>query len=308
MPDIVICEFLDDAALADIPGTYSYVYDPALIERPDELASLLVDARALVVRSYIDVTAALLDTGPKLKVVGRIGVGLNNIDLEACAARGIAVVNAPGENAKSVGEYAVTAALMLLRGAFQANAAVLAGSWPRTEMMGLELCGKSYGVVGYGNTGRASADCALALGMSVLACDPYVPADDPAWRRVERADFATLMQSVDAVSLHVPLTDETRYMVDAAAMADMKPGSVLINAARGGVVDETALVAMLKSGHLAGAALDVFENEPFEASEAGKFEGIGNLILTPHIAGVTHEANRRTSFTVIRNVLAALKQ
>ncbi len=307
MADIVICEFLDEDALAQIPDSYSCLYDPTLLNRPDEMRAELAKAKAFVVRSYVDVTGELLDAGPGLEVVGRIGVGLNNVDLAACAARGIKVVNAPGTNAASVGEYAVTAAMMLLRtGAFQANAEVLAGSWPRNQMIGAEVACKVLGVIGYGNTGRASATRAAALGMSVMACDPYVPDDDPAWQAVERAELAPLLSASDVVSLHVPLTDETRYMIDELAIQAMKPGAVVINAARGGVVDETALAAALRAGQLAGAALDVFETEPFESGQAARFAGIGNLILTPHIAGVTHESNRRTSFTVIENLVEAL--
>lgn len=307
MADVVICEFLDAAALEQIPGDVTLLYDPTLLERPDELRRELAVARALVVRSYVEVTGDLLDAGPQLEVVGRIGVGLNNVDLDACAARNIKVVSAPGSNAISVGEYAVTAAMLLLRaGAFQGNIEVLAGNWPRGRMIGAEVSGKRFGVIGYGNTGRASTVRAAALGMDVIACDPYVPDDDPAWQSVERADLGGVLRACDIVSLHVPLTDETRYMIDAGALQAMKQGTVLINAARGGVVDEAALAAAMRSSHIAGAALDVFETEPFEAGDAGKFDGIDNIILTPHIAGVTHESNRRTSFDVIRNLVEAL--
>jgi (S)-sulfolactate dehydrogenase len=309
MADIVICEFLDDEALELVPAEISVLYDPTLMHRMDELRRELAVARAFVVRSYITVDGPLLNAGPGLEVVGRIGVGLNNVDLGACAARGIKVVNTPGSNAISVGEYAVTAAMMLLRGgAFQVNDRILDGSWPREQSIGFEIFGKTFGVIGYGNTGRAAASRASALGMTVKACDPYVADDDPAWSQVERCDHAGVLAGSDVVSLHVPLTDETRYLIDADQMAAMKQGSALINASRGGVVNEAALVEALRRGHLAGAALDVFETEPFEAREAEKFAGIGNIILTPHIAGVTDEANRRTSYDVIRNVVAALSQ
>ncbi len=306
MKDIVICEFLDEAVLAGVGSGLTFHYDPELIARPDELRTLLGMARALVVRSAAEVTDELLAAGPRLEVVGRIGVGLNNIDLEACAARGIRVVNTPGANAVSVGEYAVTVALMLLRGAYDGNAAMLAGGWPRQAMVGHEVSGRRFGVIGYGNTGRAAAARATALGFHVAACDPYVADDDPAWRLVERMDHMALLKSCDVVSLHVPLTDETRFMIDARAIAAMRPGAMLINAARGGVVDEVALAAALRDRHLGGAALDVFETEPLPADEAAMFAGLDNIILTPHIAGVTHEANRRVSEMVIRGVVEAL--
>lgn len=306
MTDIVITEFMDEAVIAQALAGRAVRYDPGLVDRPDELIALLADARALVVRNRTQVRGALLAAAPRLKVVGRLGVGLDNIDVAACAARGIAVCPANGANDASVAEYVVTAALLLLRGAFLASERVAAGEWPRMALIGREVASRRLGLVGYGAIARETARRARALGMHIAAFDPHLPTDDPAWAGAERLDLGALLAMSDVVSLHVPLTDETRNMLDAAAIAAMKPRAVLINAARGGVVDEQAVVAALRAGHLGGAALDVFEREPVDATQGGRFRDVPNLILTPHIAGVTEESNVRVSQVTAEAVLRHL--
>jgi (S)-sulfolactate dehydrogenase len=241
------------------------------------------------------VRGALLEAATQLQVVGRLGVGLDNIDVAACEARGIAVYPASGANDLSVAEYVITAALMLLRRAWFASARVVAGEWPRTELMGRELAGKRLGLVGYGAIARVTSRMARDLGMSVVAYDPLLPADHSAWAGASPLPLPELLATSDVVSLHVPLTDATRNMIDAAALAGMRRGAILVNAARGGIVDEAALCLALRSGHLGGAALDVFAREPVDAAGGALFAGVPNLILTPHIAGVTDESNVRVS-------------
>ena len=299
-PKVVIAEFMDEAAIAAELGGFTTLYDPALVDRPDDLRAALADADALVVRNRTQVNAALLAAAPDLKAVGRLGVGLDNIDLAACGERGIAVYPATGANDVAVAEYVIGTAMLLLRGAYGATAAVAAGSWPRNALMGREISGKRLGLVGFGAIARETAHRALALGMRVSAHDPFVPADDPAWRMgggtVARApDRVALIADSDVLSLHVPLTPETREMIDASVIARMPAGAILINAARGEVVDATAVVDALRSGHLGGAALDVFAKEPLDAAAGAPFRDLPNLILTPHIAGVTQESNVRVS-------------
>ena len=306
MTDIVISEFMDEAVIAQALAGRAVCYDPGLVDRPDELMAVLADARALVVRNRTQVRGALLAAAPRLKVVGRLGVGLDNIDVAACAARGIAVCPANGANDASVAEYVVTAALLLLRGAFLASERVAAGEWPRMALIGREVASRRLGLVGYGAIARETARRARALGMHIAAFDPHLPTDDPAWAGAERLELGALLAMSDVVSLHVPLTDETRNMLDAAAIAAMKPRAVLVNAARGGVVDEQAVVAALRAGHLGGAALDVFEREPVDATQGGRFRDVPNLILTPHIAGVTEESNVRVSQVTAEAVLRHL--
>lgn len=295
MPEIVITEFMDEAAIESSFAGRDVLYDPKLVDDPARLAAALREARALIVRNRTQVRGALLHAAVRLEVVGRLGVGLDNIDVRACEARGIVVYPATGANDLSVAEYVITAALMLLRRAWFATPRVAAGEWPRTESMGRELAGKRLGLVGYGAIARVTGRMARDLGMSLAAYDPLLAEDHPAWADALRQTLPDLLSTSDVVSLHVPLTDATRNMLDATAIAGMKPGAILINAARGGVVDEAALCVSLRSGHLGGAALDVFAREPVDATMGTQFAGVPNLILTPHIAGVTEESNVRVS-------------
>ncbi len=306
MADIIISEFMDEPAVDGLRAEFDVLYDPGLVDRPVELVGELFAARGLIVRNRTQVRQALLAAAPQLKVVGRLGVGLDNIDVEACRARGVTVHPAAGANDLSVAEYVVTASLMLLRGAWLSTGDVLAGNWPRARLMGRELSGRIMGLVGFGSIAREVAARARSLGMQVAASDPYVPAGSPAWNEVERMDLEALLGLADVVSLHVPLLDETRHLISAEAILRMRPDAVLINAARGGVVDEAALAEALREGRLAGAALDVFETEPLTHAAASVFLGAPNLILTPHIAGVTQESNVRVSELIARRVRETL--
>lgn len=305
---IVISEFMDEAAIAGLRDGFEVLYDPDLVDRPADLAEALAPAAGLIVRNRTQVTAALLDGAPGLKVVGRLGVGLDNIDLAACRVRQVAVCPALGANDLAVAEYALTSAMALLRGAYFSQSAMLTGTWPRGALMGRESEGKILGLVGFGSIAREVARRALAVGFTVIAYDPYLAADHAAWDGVEKVDLTDLAERSDAISLHVPLNEATRHLVDAGFLARMKPGAVLVNAARGGVVDEEALAQSLRDGHLAGAALDVFECEPLTEAAAAKFQGIDNLILTPHIAGVTQESNIRVSAVTAEAVRSVLEK
>jgi (S)-sulfolactate dehydrogenase len=304
---IVICEFMDEPSVNALRERFHVVYDPALVDCGPELLAQLGDADALVVRNRTQVRGALLDAAPRLRVVGRLGVGLDNIDVPACQARAIEVIPATGANAQAVAEYVIGCGMLLLRGAYQATAAVAAGEWPRTALSdGRESAGKLLGLVGFGGIGQLAARLARALGMRTVAHDPLLPADAPAWRDTgaERVPLDELLAQADVVSLHVPLTDATRGLMDASRIAAMKPGAVLVNTARGGIVDEAALAQALREGRLGGAALDVFEREPLAAGSP--LAGVPNLILTPHIAGVTHESNQRVSSLIAARVAASL--
>ena len=306
MPDIVITEFMDEEAVREGLAGFDVLYDPKLVDRPDDLARAVGEARGLIVRNRTQVRAALLADAPRLAVVGRLGVGLDNIDVGACRARGIAVFPASGANDVAVAEYVIGTAMVLLRGAYGATAEVVAGAWPRNRLMGREISGKRLGLVGFGAIARETAQRAAALGMSVAAFDPYLTADDPAWDqpwgRAASLALDELLAGSDVISMHVPLTDSTRNLIDAAALNRVSRGAILINAARGGVVDEAAVAEALKAGRLGGAALDVFEQEPLTAAKGAVFAGCPNLILTPHIAGVTAESNVRVSWVTVEAV------
>ena len=298
---------MDAGAVASLAAAHDTRYLPDLVDRPDALAAEAAEADALVVRNRTQVRGALLGGARKLRVVGRLGVGLDNIDVQACEARGIAVIPASGANAQAVAEYVIATAMLMLRGAYRSTDDVAQGKWPRNALSsGREIAGKTLGVIGFGDIGRRAARMGRALGMHAIGHDVALPASAPAWRddEVEPRALDALLAEADVVTLHVPLVAATRHLIDGRRLAAMKRGAILINTARGGVVDEAAVAAALASGHLGGAALDVFETEPLPASSP--LAGVPNLLLTPHVAGLTQEANVRVSTMIAERVLAAL--
>ena len=304
---IVITEFMDERALPALRAKHDVLYDPKLVDDPPRLLAEAAGADALVVRNRTQVRGELIAALTQCRVVGRLGVGLDNIDVPACEARGMTVIPATGANALSVAEYVVCSAMLLLRGAYRSTEAVASGQWPRPALSnGRETAGKTLGLIGFGSIGQLSAKLAQALGMRVIAYDAMMDREHPAYAEhgVAPAGLAEVIRTADVVSLHVPLVDSTRNLFDAQRIASMKRGAVLINTARGGIVDEMALAAALKSGHLGGAAIDVFEREPLPAS--AHFDDCPNLLLTPHIAGVSIESNERVSFLIADKVLEAL--
>ncbi len=307
MTEVVICEFMDEAIAMDVLDTFDVLYDASLVDDRAALLASLADARAIIVRNRTQVDTELLDHAPNLQAVGRLGVGLDNIDLDLCKARNVTVYPATGANDLAVAEYAISAALMLLRGVWQAGPQVIAGKWPRSTSMGREASGKRFGLIGFGSIAREVASRAKALGMDVCAHDPYLPHEDEAWSGIDPVSLQDMAETCDVVSVHVPLTNETRNLIDADFIGGMRKGAILINTARGGVVDESALVEALREGQLGGAALDVFESEPLGGESGAAFAGVPNLLLTPHIAGITEEANQRVSLVTAQNVLKHLR-
>ncbi|MXQ06287.1 3-phosphoglycerate dehydrogenase [Alphaproteobacteria bacterium GH1-50] len=303
---IVISEFMDETALAAFGDAANVDYDPSLVDDRPALIARLSDADGLIVRNRTQVDAELLDAAPSLKVVGRLGVGLDNIDLAGCKARGVEVCPATGANAASVAEYVIAMAFVLLRDAYDLKAEMLSGAWPRGRAQGREIAGRTMGLIGFGMIAQEVARRARALGMGVIASDPMLPRDHEAWDMADRVAAGEVLSRSDVISLHVPLTPETRGLIGAEALSAIRSDAVLINTARGGVVDEAALAFALKAGRLAGAALDVFEDEPLSAAAAAVFDGCPNLILTPHIAGVTSESNVRVSEVTVANVKRVL--
>jgi (S)-sulfolactate dehydrogenase len=304
---IVITEFMDEAAVVALAERFDVCYDRDLVDRPDDLTVQLADADALIVRNRTSVDESLLEFAPKLRVVGRLGVGLDNIDQKACAARGIEVIPATGANALAVAEYVIATAMLLLRGAYASTAEVGGGHWPRSALSnGRELNGKTLGLVGYGGIGRLTGRLGRALGMRTIGFDPQVPATASVWREdeTESRTFAEVIAEADVVTLHVPLTPATRNLIDGARLAAMKHDAILINTARGGVVDEAAVAAALRASRLGGAALDVFDHEPLGVGSP--LTGCPRLLLTPHIAGVTRESNERVSVLIAERVADAL--
>jgi len=304
---IVIAEFIDERAVARLQAGHEVLFDPSLVDDTARLIAEAASADVLIVRNRTQVRGALLAALQRCRIVGRLGVGLDNIDVDACRARGIRVIPATGANAQSVAEYVITSAMLLLRGAYRSTPHVQSGAWPRQALSsGREIAGKTLGVIGFGSIGRLTATLGRAVGMDVVACDAALGAGDAVFAAhgVRGAALDAVIASADVLSLHVPLLETTRHLIDARRIATMKAGAVLVNTARGGVVDETAVADALRRGSLGGAALDVFEAEPLPAS--AQFADCPNLLLTPHVAGVTVESNQRVSAMVADAVLQAL--
>ena len=270
---------------------------------PEELLQVIENYDAMIVRSRTKVTAQVLDAAPHLKVIGRAGVGVDNIDLEAAKAHGVTVVNAPTSTSLAVAELTLGLMLALAREIPRADSGMKQGKWLKKELAGIELYGKTLGILGMGRIGAEVAARASAFGMSVLGYDPLVPAEEIRRRGAEPVGLDGLFARSDFISLHLPLTSETRSMLGEQAFGSMKRGVRLLCAARGGIIDEAALLAALESGQVAGAALDVFATEPPGATDLIKHP---KVIATPHIGAQTAEAQSRAAEDIANEVLAAL--
>jgi len=305
---ILISEFMDERAVAQLAAHHDVDYAPTLVDDMPRLITQAAQADALIVRNRTQVRGDLLAALTRCKVIGRLGVGLDNIDVPACEARAMAVIPATGANALSVAEYVITASMMLLRGAFVSTPDVASGKWPRNALgNGRETAGKVLGIIGFGSIGRTTARLAQGLGMQVIAFDAMLGADAPMFQQngVKYVGLQELIGQADVVTLHVPLVDATRGLFDARCIASMKPGAILINTSRGHIVDIAAVTASLRSRHLGGAAIDVFDAEPLATS--ADLQDCPNLLLTPHISGVSAESNKRVSFLIAEKVLEALR-
>lgn len=301
VPAIAVVEDVWGEALDRLAAEIPLVADPGAWADPGRLERAAAKARALVVRNRTRVTRQLLAASPELEVVARAGVGLDNVDLRAADDLGVVVVTAAGANAASVAEHALAMALALARDLAGHDHRVREGRWERN--LGRELAGRCWGVVGLGATGTATARLAAALGMEVIGYDPFLPPGPrPPVERVD--DLGDLLQRADVVSLHLALSPHTAGLIDGGALARMRPGSYLVNVARGGLVNEAALLRALRDGPLAGAALDVRESEP---PALGELEAERRVLLTPHVAGLTVEAQERVVSVLtgdLRRVLA----
>src|SRR5579872_1769204 len=273
-------------------------------DRDSDLASIIGGFDAIVIRSATLLTADLIGRAERLKVIGRAGVGVDNVDVEAATRRGIVVANAPESTVVSAAEHTIGLLVALARNIPQAHAALQPGRWQRKSYGGIELAGKTLGVLGFGRIGQQVARRALGLGMRVVAYDPYVAAERFRELGVERVETPEDVYDVaEFVTLHLPLTDETRKSIDADAFARMRDGVRIVNAARGQLVDEDALLDALRSGKVAGAALDVFSAEPY----SGPLLELDSVVVTPHLAASTDEAQDRAGVIVAEQVAAALE-
>lgn len=300
---IVISEDVWSDGFAELAKSHTTIHEPDLWSRRDDLKRLLLDAEALVVRNRTQVNEEIFAIAPKLKVVGRAGVGLDNIDIEAANRNGVVVSAALGINAVAVGELTLGLALALLRKVTELDTSTRAGEWNRKA--GVEITGKTWGMLGFGATARALAKLLKGFGVTILAYDPFAKID-PTFASETNTTLTSLddvITNSDLLSLHMPATSETTRMINAARLASMKPQAVIVNVGRGELIDEAALEDALKSNKIAGAALDVRESEPPKDS---RFIGLANVILTPHIAGITTESQAKINEVLVSEVKAAL--
>lgn len=298
---ILVADGLSEDGLALLRTAGRVTVNPAITV--DELLAVLPQVDALIVRSRTKVTAKVIQAGTRLRVIGRAGVGVDNIDVAAAVARGITVVNSPLAASVAVAELTVGLMLALARQIPAADASLKQGRWEKSAFVGSELAGKTLGLLGMGRIGSHTGNCALALGMAVLAHDPNLTDEQIRARGAQPASFEDVLARADYVSLHLPLTHGTRHLIGARQLAVMKKGARLICTARGGVIDEDALRAALNSGALAGAALDVFEAEP---PPPGSIAAHPKVIASPHIGAQTVEAQARAGVAIAEEVLAVL--
>jgi D-3-phosphoglycerate dehydrogenase len=262
----------------------------------DELIACIGEYDGLAIRSATKVTAEVIEAAPRLKVIGRAGIGVDNVDIPAASARGVVVMNTPFGNSITTAEHAIALIMALARQIPEANARTQAGEWPKNGFMGVEVTGKTLGLIGAGNIGSIVASRALGLRMKVVAYDPFLTPERAVELGIEKVDLGTLLERADFITLHTPLTDETRNILSRERLQQTKKGVRIVNCARGGLIDEAALKDLLESGHIAGAALDVFAQEP-PAADHPLF-GAPNFICTPHLGASTTEAQVNVALQV----------
>ncbi len=300
-PTVVIAETIADSAIATLEP--HVVVDVAVGVATDELHRRLADASGLIVRSATQVDAALFAAAPKLRVVGRAGIGVDNIDVAAATAAGVLVVNAPDANTISAAEHTMALLLAQARRVPEADASLRGGAWERSRFQGVELHGKTLGILGLGRIGTLVAQRASSFGMRLMAFDPFVSDDRAARLGVELGSLEEVLTHADFITIHLPRTRDTEGLINAEALAGAKPGIRIINVARGGIVDEQALADAIVSGHIAGAAVDVFSVEP--TTESPLF-GLPQVVVTPHLGASTREAQDKAGLSVATSVVAAL--
>lgn len=297
-PVVLVADKLDPAGVAILEQCGIEVrFHPTMT--PEELLAAAADVDGILVRSAAKVTAEVIAAAPRLRAVGRAGIGVDNIDLSAASRHGVLVMNTPLANATTTAELAIAHIFGLARHTAEAQASMRAGRWDKSKLVGREITGKTLAVLGLGKIGRIVAERGLGLRMHVLAYDPYLTGESPL-TGVELVDLDTALARADFVSVHVPKSPETLGLIDAAAMAKMKPDACLVNCARGGVVVEADLMAALEAGTLAGAALDVFSSEPLP--EDSPLRATKNLLLTPHLGASSSEAQQRVSTEIARQM------
>ena len=299
---ILITEFMNEKAIDLLRSKYNVIYDKSLADNQEKIPDMMKDIKAIIVRNRTQVNKNLLNRSPNLLCVGRLGVGLDNIDLETCKERNLKVYPATGANSNGVVEYVLTSALVLMRGAFNKTEEMVSGKWPREQSSGNEITGKVLGLVGFGEIAQKTANLAKNFNMQIMAFDPFLDKKSSAWNNVENVNLEELLRNSDVISVHTPLNEGTHHLINSTNLNFMKKTAVIINAARGGVIDDKALSEKLRKNEIKGAALDVYETEPMDINSGSYFHNLKNVILTPHIAGVTKESNVNVSAMIANKI------
>ena len=295
MKKVLITEFMEQDSVDKISKSFEVTYDPSLYENPENLSSLIMETDAVIVRNKTQLTEELLLKANKLSFVGRLGVGLDNIDTDFCSANGIFVQPATGMNADSVAEYVITCALSLLKNIPIAHAGTSSGQWPRTSIESRELGGKTLGLLGFGTIGRKVCRLAQLFGAEVIAYDPFFQKSDVSEFNISLVEQENLFSLSDVISIHLPLTNDTKDLINENSFKLMKRNPIIINSSRGSIVNELDLIEAYSQNVISGFALDVYSSEPVQEDFYKQISNSMNCILTPHNSGVTSESNVRVS-------------
>ena len=302
MTKILITEFINQSSLKNLNKKFDVKYDEKLYENEKQLITMIKDYEGLIVRNKTQVNLDILKNALKLKFIGRLGVGLDNIDTEYCKNKKIHVQPATGMNADSVAEYVVSSSMSLIKKIPMFHNGTIKGEWPRTTIKSLEIKQKNLGIIGFGIIGKKVAEYSSKNGLKILAYDPYVKEINDKEIDAKLSSLKEIYEKSDIISVHLPLTDETKNMVNKSSFSQMKNKPIIINTSRGGIINERDLIEAYHKNIISGFALDVFENEPIESKFYHKIKPGMNCILTPHISGVTTESNIRVSDFIVKKV------
>ena len=304
---ILITEFINQNSLDELNNTFEIKFDENLWEKKEELKEIIKDYDGLIVRNKTQVNKDILSNANNLKFIGRLGVGLDNIDTEFCKTKNIHVQPATGMNADSVAEYVISSSMSLIKKIPMFHHGTIKGDWPRTTIKSAEINGKCIGIVGFGTIGRKVADYSLKNGLNVLAYDPYIKKLEDNEKNYELSTLEDVFKNADIISLHLPLTEETKNLINKTSFSKMQKQPIIINTSRGSVVNENDLINAYDQNLISGFAIDVFENEPIKKNLYERITFEMNCILTPHISGVTTESNIRFSNFIVKKAIDFFK-
>ncbi len=303
MTKILITEFINQNSLENLNKKFDVKYDEKLFENKIEVEKIIKDYDGLIVRNKTQVNSDILKNASNLKFIGRLGVGLDNIDTEYCKNENIHVQPATGMNADSVAEYVLSSSLSLIKKIPMFHGGTIKGEWPRTTIKSAEINQKCLGIIGFGTIGKKVAEYSLKNGLNVLAYDPYIKEISSKEINAKLSNLNEILEKSDIISIHLPLTEETKNIINKSSFSKMKNKPIIINTSRGSIINENDLIEAYHENTVSGFALDVFENEPIKSEFYNKIKPDMNCILTPHISGVTTESNIRVSDFIVKKTI-----